>query len=457
MKIVLVLSILFTFEYCYTQSYFPFYPDNPARFENTITSESYYHYPTGSYYLNDTLNIYPYGIVIDEMNPSIPQICLSWGGEQLSDTTWLGTIISYDTTLQELILKNQFNELLSFNFGIGINDSSIIYIDGLDSYYLKYVNLNQENVLDSTDYVKTFTINKYDNSGNIVSSSLNNFEIKLSSKYGLVSFIDCFHFPTLETSLQLKGFVYDNGIANGFYQITEEEMRPWHIGDTIVYSGLIGNTNGSTQSYKFYSVIDRVETIDSVWIYFNIEEQVSSNSGPGGGSPPEPYNINIPNPLIYSKNKVVHSNPYGSTIGNTLTTVNDSSNCYVNGLSYTRQDITLYFCPEEFIFPSFDAYQTWLSTANYSEGVGITHSHSEQFGPGSIYSPYYNLVYSNIGGVQCGTPMTLGIESLSLEKGKNLIKITDLLGREVNNNKVNQVLIYIYSDGSIEKIFNVRD
>ena len=40
------------------------------------------------------------------------------------------------------------------------------------------------------------------------------------------------------------------------------------------------------------------------------------------------------------------------------------------------------------------------------------------------------------------------------ENTKEIIKITDILGREVNTNKNQKVLIYIYDDGSIEKVFN---
>ena len=36
---------------------------------------------------------------------------------------------------------------------------------------------------------------------------------------------------------------------------------------------------------------------------------------------------------------------------------------------------------------------------------------------------------------------------------KKLIKINDVLGREINTSQKRQVLIYIYDDGSVEKIF----
>jgi len=48
----------------------------------------------------------------------------------------------------------------------------------------------------------------------------------------------------------------------------------------------------------------------------------------------------------------------------------------------------------------------------------------------------------------------VGIEEL-VEAPKELIKITDLMGRETEY-KPNTVLIYVYSDGTTEKIFKVE-
>ena len=41
---------------------------------------------------------------------------------------------------------------------------------------------------------------------------------------------------------------------------------------------------------------------------------------------------------------------------------------------------------------------------------------------------------------------------LSQESERQLIKVVDLIGREVNNNTTKATLLYIYDDGSVEKI-----
>ena len=45
-------------------------------------------------------------------------------------------------------------------------------------------------------------------------------------------------------------------------------------------------------------------------------------------------------------------------------------------------------------------------------------------------------------------------ENISLTK--QIIIVTDLLGRQINNENNHQCLIYIYNDGSVEKIYQIK-
>ena len=53
----------------------------------------------------------------------------------------------------------------------------------------------------------------------------------------------------------------------------------------------------------------------------------------------------------------------------------------------------------------------------------------------------------------CSSPCAVGLEELS-NTPKQLVKITDLIGRETTS-KPNTPLIYIYSDGTAEKVFKM--
>jgi hypothetical protein len=53
------------------------------------------------------------------------------------------------------------------------------------------------------------------------------------------------------------------------------------------------------------------------------------------------------------------------------------------------------------------------------------------------------------------TANTASIETISSNTNKELLKIVDLMGREVKY-ETNKVLIYIYSDGSTERFFHIE-
>jgi Leucine-rich repeat (LRR) protein len=55
----------------------------------------------------------------------------------------------------------------------------------------------------------------------------------------------------------------------------------------------------------------------------------------------------------------------------------------------------------------------------------------------------------------CGSPCAVGIDELN-NSSKQLLKIVDLMGRETTY-KPNMMLIYIYSDGTVEKVFKLEE
>lgn len=51
--------------------------------------------------------------------------------------------------------------------------------------------------------------------------------------------------------------------------------------------------------------------------------------------------------------------------------------------------------------------------------------------------------------------LTLGIDEYAIASQKSIIRVVDLMGRETDN-KSNTLLIYIYSDGTTEKVFRLE-
>ena len=53
-------------------------------------------------------------------------------------------------------------------------------------------------------------------------------------------------------------------------------------------------------------------------------------------------------------------------------------------------------------------------------------------------------------GISIAEQIILGNE---LTSGRQLVKITDVLGREINGDEKDIMILHIYNDGSIERIF----
>lgn len=86
---------------------------------------------------------------------------------------------------------------------------------------------------------------------------------------------------------------------------------------------------------------------------------------------------------------------------------------------------------------------------NFEEGTGTTTA--DQTTNGNDGALFYGATFS-----QDVPPYVCTSSMNELSKGKKeLFKIVDLLGREVQP-EPNKVLIYIYSDGTSEKVFNVK-
>lgn len=55
----------------------------------------------------------------------------------------------------------------------------------------------------------------------------------------------------------------------------------------------------------------------------------------------------------------------------------------------------------------------------------------------------------------CPYPTTLGIHEFTNTSNKTIIRVIDFMGREIEK-KSNTLMIYVYSDGTTEKVFNVE-
>lgn len=454
MKNLLFFLLLLPIFTSYSQGFAPFNENNPKRFYfpgNPADNDYFFFsYQTGT--SGDTTIFNQYLRYSTSTVDVTGTDCEGWGGsiQPTADTSWLGRRIKYNHLTKELTLLNSSMEPLIFNFGISLGDSSIFYSNG-DEYYIRYDLLQQENVIDSLNWVKTYTIWKYDSSGNLSASPLNGFELKLSEQLGLVHFIDCNRFPNLEQGLYLMGQLNP---TIGYYQMTYDEAFPWTPGDTIEYKGINYRQSWGmmTTSHVLLTIQDRIETSDSVRIYLTVDQQIDNNT-PGAPFTLPPFNIGYPNPIVFKKGANLSIYPHESTFG-TISFINDSIDYCGNRKRYRSMEDFSTYCDSCDCFIPIDGNGQYVNTEQYLEGLGQTFAKVQQYG-NWVDITQAEMIYSNIGGVQCGNYIPLAVDELSLTTEKTLSKIVDLLGRETSE-RSNEILIYIYSDGTNQRTLKIE-
>lgn len=439
------------------QNFIPINETSHKRFANVLdpTDDAYFSFVTDNVVSGNEITFHQYmkesGDYINVMNT----VCAGWGGnsQPTADTTWLGREQFFNSMTNKFSLLNYQGDTLHFDFGMTLGDSAVIYDDGISSYYLRYDALNTEQVIDSTDAVKRFTIWKYDAFNNLEVSEFNGFAVRLSENYGLVSFVDCHSFPSEERKLEMIGHLEPN---MGYYQMTRDEVYPWQIGDTLQYRGYnSGFSQGgpTTVSYRTIIINDRVETLDSVWIYFDTEVQLVQTPQ-GSPSFPSAFNIVYSSPITFRKGEPIVKYPQDALgqIGSYYSTHRfDSVFVCGNRSQYSYTSDWQLYCDSCDCWTEYDGNGSYLGNGNYIQGLGMTFKSLVQYG--SLPFPAKaELEYSNVSGIQCGLYVPLSLPKLSLDsKEKELLKIVDILGREVKQLKKGELYIYQYSDGTSEK------
>ena len=219
------LALFLGTTFCFGQNFQPFHESMSKRFMNADDSsdDDYFFHVDSLVVSGDTTIFYQYhtkqftGMVgID------PPGCSFWGGStgEMLDTTWLGNQLNWNSATQELLLKNESNEPLTFDFGLTTGNTSQFYSNGTTNYDITYASAGTENFFGVSDSVKTFTISATDNGGNPIPSPLNGFEIKLSKNYGLLTFINTLVFPSVEQGQELRVQINQ---TLGDYQLTYDE------------------------------------------------------------------------------------------------------------------------------------------------------------------------------------------------------------------------------------------
>jgi len=414
---LLLLSVV-----SYAQNYQPINENQPKRFVNVADSndDDHFYYPF-QYELSGDSSIFSQYFRLSPTEYAIDSnfACPSWGGNEgpTGDTTWLGRTIVFEHTTNVLRLSNYLQEPLTFDFNVPLGDSSLFYSNAVHEYYIKYAGATEEVILGQTDSIKNYTILHYNVLGTEVTQGLSGFNIKVGKELGLIQFIDCHQFPNEEIGYELMGQLHPN---IGKYQLTYDEVYPWQVGDKVQYLGFYYNYSGyqiSNKSFTMYTVEDRVETADSVWLYFSSVGDVIYSPSNGQFNPGTTYNIILGDSLGFEKGKNLSEYPsgmmpYQGTGDYQFTSF--SNPCGTGSKEELNYDPewTAYCDSCQCMLP-YDGFGHSLTPKKYRAGYGLVSSSIQVYGPQPQPGYTASLVYSFIDGVECGTPIYASVDDLT--------------------------------------------
>jgi hypothetical protein len=136
----------------------------------------------------------------------------------------------------------------------------------------------------------------------------------------------------------------------------------------------------------------------------------------------------------------------------------------VNGISgnvvnasywnYNQNSPQIIYPADSNMVPQFDFVFNYNKPQVYNFELGLDMAGAFQIFPGSLSLVKWYIPYTFNPSQPVAPPCTAGLNELT-NSSKQLVKIVDVMGRETEL-KTNMTLIYIYSDGTTEKIFKVE-
>ena len=189
----------------------------------------------------------------------------------------------------------------------------------------------------------------------------------------------------------------------GDYQLTYDECYPWQVNDVLQYS-IYRNEgfNGPPPytSYQTVTVVDRIETADSVKLYFSSINQVTSQ-----GTSVSAYGMDT-SPLFFKKGTPISELPWNkSRVVYPIVNVTEDSteHCGFHGAFSFSESFTVY-CDSCLCYGSADGFGQSVEYNEYVKNYGLFKRSYSEYGPlWDVGSGNSTLVYSNVNGVECGT------------------------------------------------------
>ncbi len=204
-------------------------------------------------------------------------------------TSYLNGDIYYTTNsffpfLDSIVLRNDTTFIYSadipyemyFLHNADIGDYWEILPESFNHTYIKCISIDTQNIFGIIDSVRTYI---FDIWGPFTSTILEDYQIKLSKHFGLLSYIDFNYYPDhSETStppvFSLIG-IEDSINSYGFTIPDFEDWFDYNVGDKLFWERNVWNddfwNSYNYSTYRTDSIIDKLVYADSIVYYFNSE------------------------------------------------------------------------------------------------------------------------------------------------------------------------------------------
>ncbi len=189
----------------------------------------------------------------------------------LNTPLWYGTEIRQSS---ELVYRyvNAIGDTMLFDFSINQADSSLIYQDDDQHFYLIYQNSDTATYLNHMDSVANYRMAHLDVNGSPINSAVHDAPIVIGQELGMIHFIRIDSFPHILQPVQLVGHV---GAEAGLSAIMVKDVFDFNPGDFFQYkyeqSSVPFIIPGYTE-YRNMTILSRTETVDEIFYSRAVEK-----------------------------------------------------------------------------------------------------------------------------------------------------------------------------------------
>ena len=194
-------------------------------------------------------------------------LCSNSSGRSITNCALLGDTIIRKAD-ETWVFFNLNNDSIYFNPNLNQGSEQLLAQFDNIKYSLSCTSVGQENFLQTTDQVKTFTLQAKDVNNNNISSPWNGKEVKVSQNSGIIEGVNFKNFPDSIQTFQIIGSI---PLQQGIYRISSADIYDFQPGDIFQrhnrdYIESHPNTIQNHDSIWFekITILERTDFTDSV-------------------------------------------------------------------------------------------------------------------------------------------------------------------------------------------------